>query len=114
MGRSFFLTGKSFLLTVGLRCLRSIGLVFCTYGFFLRVEIRFGLFYLRFPSPPPEIRFGLYAYGSTHPEIGLGLFAYGCPTVSKKRRAISKQTSIVSKKDASYFLIQSSWHVPTT
>ena len=50
MGRSFLLTGKSFLLTVGLCCLRSIGLglfyllfglfclrwkiglVFCTYG----------------------------------------------------------------------------------
>ena len=26
------LTGKSFLLTVGLSCLRSIGLVFFTYG----------------------------------------------------------------------------------
>ena len=31
-GRSFLLTGKSFLLTVGLCCLRSIGLVFFTYG----------------------------------------------------------------------------------
>ena len=32
LGRSFLLTGKSFLLTVGLGCLRSIGLVFFTYG----------------------------------------------------------------------------------
>ena len=31
-GRSFLLTGKSFLLTVGLCCLQSIGLVFFTYG----------------------------------------------------------------------------------
>ena len=31
-GRSSLLTGKSFLLTVGLCCLRSIGLVFFTYG----------------------------------------------------------------------------------
>ena len=32
MGRSFLLTGKFYLLTVGLCCLRSIGLVFSTYG----------------------------------------------------------------------------------
>ena len=32
MGRSFLLMGKSFLLTVGLCCLRSLGLVFFTYG----------------------------------------------------------------------------------
>ena len=31
----FLLTGKSFLLTVGLCCLRSIGLVFFTYGLVL-------------------------------------------------------------------------------
>ena len=31
-GGSFLLTGKSFLLTVGLCCLRSIGSVFFTYG----------------------------------------------------------------------------------
>ena len=31
-GRSFLLTGKSFLLTVGLCCLRSVGLVFSTYS----------------------------------------------------------------------------------
>ena len=32
MGRSFLLTGKSFLLTVGLCCLRSVGLGLFTYG----------------------------------------------------------------------------------
>ena len=44
MGRSFLLTGKSFLLTVGLCCLRSVGLLSFTY---FTVEIRLGLFCLR-------------------------------------------------------------------
>ena len=38
-----------------------------------------------------KIRFGL-------PEIWSGLFSYGYPTVSIKRRTVSKKTSIVSKE----------------
>ena len=77
-GRSFILTGKSFLLMVGLCCLRSIGLVFSTYGwnsvwsFLLMVENWFGPFYLRSP-PRLEIRLGLFAYGSPRPGIDFGL-----------------------------------------
>ena len=89
LGRSFLLTGKSFLLTVGLCCLRSIGLVFL-----LTVEIRLGLLCLWWKSvwsflltvpPDPEIRFGLSLL--TVPpvrKLGLVFFAYGSPTVSKK------------------------------
>ena len=61
----FLLTGKSFLLTVGLCCLRSIGLVF----FCLR--LKFGLVFFAYGGksvwsflltvpPGPEIRFGLF------------------------------------------------------
>ena len=71
-GGSFLLTGRSFLLTVGLCYLR--------WSFLLTVEIWFGLFYLR-------LKFGLvsFAYGGksvwsfllTVPpvqKIGFGLF----------------------------------------
>ena len=60
---------RSFLLAVGLCCLRSIGLVFV-----LMVGIWFGLFCLR-------LEFGLVfvAYGSSRLGIGFGLFCLRFP-----------------------------------
>ena len=84
LGRSFLLTGKSFLLTVGLGCLRSIGLVFFAYGwnsvwsFLLTVVNRFGLFYLRLP-PVRKLGLVFFAYGSPRLEIGFGLFCLRFP-----------------------------------
>ena len=75
----FLLTGKSFLLTIVLCCLRSIGL-----GLFLMVGISFGLSYLRFHTPP-EIGFGLLCLQFPPVcKLGLVFLAYGSPTVSKK------------------------------
>ena len=69
MGRSFLLTGKSFLLAVGLT-VNWLGLFDLRFSLFLlMVEIRFGLFYLRFPP----LR-----------KLGFVFFPYVSPTVSKK------------------------------
>ena len=100
MGGSFLLTARFFLLTVGLCYLR--------WSFLLTVEIWFGLFYLR-------LKFGLvfFAYCGksvwsfllTLPlvqKIGFGLFCLRFPHRKQKRRTVSKKTSIVSKKDASF------------
>ena len=90
MGRFFLLTGK-FFSTYGWFLLLTVGwLVF----FLLTVEIRFGLFGLRwriglvpftYGSPGPEIRFGLFCL--RFPPSGNWVwcfFTYGYPTVSKK------------------------------
>ena len=82
MGRSFLLTARSFLLTVGLCYLR--------WSFLFTVKIGFGLFFLTV-----EFRLGLFTYGGksvwsfllTVPpvqKLGLVFLAYGSPTVSKK------------------------------
>ena len=68
LGRSVLLTGESFLLMVGLCCLRSIGLVFLTYAWNL---VRSSLHTLEIGLVP--------FYGSPHPELGLVFYAYGPP-----------------------------------
>ena len=104
LGRSFLVTGKSFLLTVGLCCLLSIALVFLTCGwnsvcFLLTVENRFGLFYL-WLKIGPEIRFGRFCLrlppsGNLVWSFLLTVFPHN------KRRTVSEKTSAVSKTDAS-------------
>ena len=83
-GRSFLLTGKSFLLTVGLCCLRSVGLVFFTYGrnsvwsSLLTVEI--GLVFFAYGSPLAGN--WVWSFLLTVPpvrEIGFGLFCLRFP-----------------------------------
>ena len=69
-GSVFLLTVGSFLLTVGLCCLRSI-----RFGFFCS-QLKFGLVFLLLMV---ENRFGLFCYGSARLEIGLGLFGLRCP-----------------------------------
>ena len=75
LGRSFLLTGKVFF---------SYGWSFVAYGqlawsfFLLTVEIRFGLFNLRFPQS--GIRFGLCCLRFLPVQkLGLVFFAYGSP-----------------------------------
>ena len=87
MGRSCLLTVTSFF-TVGLGCSRRLAWSFYSrlrFGLvcLLTVENRFGLFNLQLPL----VR-----------KFDLVFCAYGSPTLSKKRRAASKKTSIVSKK----------------
>ena len=78
--RSLLLTGKSFLVTVGLCCLRSIG---------------FGLFYLRL-----KIGLVFFTYGSPRPKIGFGLFLLTVPPVQKLVLVFLTYSSpTVSKKD---------------
>ena len=101
--RGYFKMGRSFCLRLGVFLTHSwsllltvIWLVFLTveiwFVLLLKVANRFGVFYLRFPRS----------------EIGIGFFTYGSPTVSQKRRTISKHTSIVSKKTHP-FKITSIW-----
>ena len=70
--------------TVALCCLRSIWLGF----FLLTVEIRFGLFCLRwkiglvfvaYGNPPPEVGFGLFCLRFPRPEIGFSLVCLRFP-----------------------------------
>ena len=101
--------GRSFYLRVSLFYLR---LVFVAYGqlawsflltvwsFLLTVEIRFGLFYLRFP-PLRKLGLLFFAYGSPCP---FGLFCLRFPHRNWKRLTVSKKTSTVSKKDASQWI----------
>ena len=96
-------------------CLFYLRLVFVAYGqlawsflltvwsFLLTVEIRFGLFCLRFPRLR-KLGLVFFAYGSPRPEIGFGLFCLRFPHCKWKRRTVSKKTSTVSKKDASFGL----------
>ena len=103
----FVFGGVFFYLRLGLVCLRLVfvtygclfclrlkfGLVFFAYGgnlvwsFVLTVENRLGLFYLRFPSSR---------------KLGLVFFCLRFPYRKQKRRTVSKKTSTVSKKDASF------------
>ena len=82
-GRSFLLTGKSFLLTVGLLTVNWLGL------FYLRLKFGLVLFayggksvwsFFTYGSPCPEIRFGLFLLTVPPcPEIGFGLFLLTVP-----------------------------------
>ena len=74
-GGSSLLTAKSFLLTVGLGCLRSIGLVFFTYGLvFFAYGGNWVWSVLLTVPPPPGIRFGLFFFL----DWLKGAFARGC------------------------------------
>ena len=72
-GRSFYLTVRSFLLTIGLVAYSKLA-----WPFLLVVEMRFGLFFAYSGN-----RFDL-TYSSHDRKVGLVFFAYGYPTVSKK------------------------------
>ena len=93
----FFLGGGLFHLRLGLFYLR---LVFVTYGGLFCLRLKFGLVFFAYGGK------SVWSFLLTVPpvqKIGFGLFCLQFPHRKQKRRTVSKKTSTVSKKDASFF-----------